>query len=92
MADEAARDGAGDTNRAAPRRALPCRGVRVRNVPANIEDRGGRPVNNDSMFVIETVGLCIVHISHLHHVLSKDRLRDLGRVDIAFPGSTACGP
>ncbi len=58
--------------------------VRVRNIPTNIEDWGGRLVNNNSMFVIETVGLCIVHISHLHHVLSKDQLRDLGRVDIAF--------
>jgi len=56
----------------------------VRNVPTNIQDWGGKLVNNNSMFVIETVGLCIVHISHLHHVLSKDQLRDLGRIDIAF--------
>ena len=66
------------------RHNLSLKDVRVRNVPTNIEDWGGKLVNNNSMFVIETVGLCIVHISHLHHVLSKDQLRDLGRIDIAF--------
>ena len=66
------------------RHNLSLKDVRVRNVPTNIEDWGGRLVNNNSMFVIETVGLCIVHISHLRHVLSKEQLRDLGRVDIAF--------
>ena len=58
--------------------------VRVRNVPTNLSDLGGRLRNGNSMFVIETAGLCIVHISHLHHVLSPAQLRDLGRVDIAF--------
>lgn len=66
------------------RHNLALKDVRVRNVPTNIQDWGGKLVNNNSMFVIETVGLCIVHISHLHHVLSKDQLRDLGRIDIAF--------
>jgi len=66
------------------RHNLSLKDVRVRNIPTNIEDWGGKLVNNNSMFVIETVGLCIVHISHLHHVLSKDQLRDLGRIDIAF--------
>ena len=66
------------------RHNLSLKEIRVRIVPTNIEDLGGRLVNNNSMFVIETVGLCIVHIRHLHHVLSKDQLRDLGRVDIAF--------
>ncbi len=66
------------------RHNLSLKDVRVRNVPTNIEDWGGRLVNSNSMFVIEAVGLCMVHIGHLHHVLSKDQLRDLGRVDIAF--------
>jgi L-ascorbate metabolism protein UlaG (beta-lactamase superfamily) len=66
------------------RHNLSAKDVRVRNVPTNIEDWGGKLVNNNSMSVIEMVGLCIVHIGHLHHVLSKDQLRDLGRIDIAF--------
>ena len=58
--------------------------TRVRNVPTNLSDWGGKLRNGNSMFVVEVVGLFIVHISHLHHVLSKDQLRDLGRIDIAF--------
>ena len=58
--------------------------VRVRNVPTNLIEVAGKWRNGNSMFVIESQGLCIVHISHLHHVLSEDQLRDLGRIDIAF--------
>ncbi len=58
--------------------------LRVRSVPTNISEFGGRLSNNNSMFVIESQGLCIAHISHLHHVLSQDQIRDLGRIDIAF--------
>ena len=58
--------------------------LRVRNVPTNLAEFAGRWRNGNSMFVIESQGLCIVHISHLHHVLSEDQLRDLGRIDIAF--------
>lgn len=61
------------------------RDLRVRNVPTNLVDRGaGKLANGNSMFVFEAVGLCVVHISHLHHYLSKDQLRSLGLIDIAF--------
>lgn len=61
------------------------RDVRVRNVPTNLVDRGdGKLANGNSMFVFEAVGLCAVHISHLHHYLSKNQLRSLGLIDIAF--------
>lgn len=61
------------------------RDIRVRNVPTNLVDRGaGKLANGNSMFVIEAVGLCVVHISHLHHYLSKDQLRTLGLIDVAF--------
>ena len=66
------------------RHNLKLRDVRIRSVPTNMSDLGGRLTNGNSMFVIENVGLCVAHISHLHHVLSKDQLRDLGRIDIAF--------
>ncbi len=61
------------------------RDLRVRNVPTNLADMGGgKFANGNSIFVFESAGLCIAHISHLHHVLSKEQVRDLGRVDIAF--------
>lgn len=61
------------------------RDVRVRNVPTNLIERGdGKLSNGNSMFVFEAVGLCAVHISHLHHYLSKEQLRSLGLIDIAF--------
>ena len=61
------------------------RDVRVRNVPTNfVEGPGGHLSNGNSMFVIEAVGLCVVHISHLHHYLSKDQIRELGIIDVAL--------
>lgn len=66
------------------RHNLKFRDVRVRNVPTNLSDWSGRLRNGNSIFVIESVGMCVAHISHLHHVLSKEQLRELGRVDIAF--------
>jgi len=45
--------------------------MRVRNVPNNLSDITGRMANGNSMFVFEAADLCVVHISHLHHVLSK---------------------
>lgn len=58
--------------------------LRVRNVPTNLTDISGRMANGNSMFVIESANLCVVHISHLHHVLSKEQVGQLGRIDIAF--------
>ncbi|MEX2455252.1 MAG: MBL fold metallo-hydrolase [Rhodospirillaceae bacterium] len=61
------------------------RDMRVRNVPTNMVDRGeGRLANGNSMFVIEAEGLCVLHISHLHHYLSKEQLTALGPIDVAF--------
>lgn len=58
--------------------------LRVRNVPTNLTDISGKMANGNSMFVIESADLCVVHISHLHHVLSKEQAGQLGRIDIAF--------
>ncbi len=58
--------------------------LRIRNVPTNLTDITGRMANGNSMFVFESADLCVVHISHLHHVLSKEQLGELGRIDIAF--------
>jgi L-ascorbate metabolism protein UlaG (beta-lactamase superfamily) len=59
--------------------------VWLRNVTTNI--RGGfseteRDAN--SMFVFEVAGLCILHLGHLHHVLTDDHLKALGRIDVVL--------
>ena len=59
--------------------------VRVRNVPTNIRDWGGSTEQaGNSIFVIEAAGLCIAHLGHLHHVLTPERLKDLGRIDVVL--------
>ncbi len=58
--------------------------LRVRNVPTNLEDWGGKTVNGNSVFVFEAAGLCVAHISHVHHRLSADQVRDLGAIDVAM--------
>jgi L-ascorbate metabolism protein UlaG (beta-lactamase superfamily) len=74
-----------DTGSGVARHNVHVKDLHVRNVPTNLaEAGGGRLTNGNSMFVFEVVGLCIVHISHLHHVLSKEQVADLGRIDIAF--------
>lgn len=60
------------------------RDLRVRNVPTNLSKLGGKWSNGNSMFVIEGQGLCVAHISHVHHVLSPEQLRELGLIDVAF--------
>ncbi len=59
--------------------------LRVRNLPTNIRsfDGGTRRYGN-SIFVFETGGLCIGHLSHLHHLLTADDLATLGQLDIVM--------
>jgi L-ascorbate metabolism protein UlaG (beta-lactamase superfamily) len=57
--------------------------VRVRNVSTNIRADGGRTeFDGNSIFVFETAQLCIAHLGHLHHTLSPEHLRKLGRIDV----------
>ncbi len=56
--------------------------ARVRNVPTNVTDLGGKLSNENSIFVVEAAELCVAHLSFLRHVLSKGQLRELGRVDV----------
>ncbi|MGJ3264333.1 MAG: MBL fold metallo-hydrolase [Salinarimonas sp.] len=58
--------------------------VRVRNVTTNIRAGGGTAYDENSIFVVETAGLCIAHLGHLHHVLEPEHLVALGRVDVAL--------
>jgi L-ascorbate metabolism protein UlaG (beta-lactamase superfamily) len=34
------------------------------------------------MFIFEIEGVCIVHLGHLHHTLTPEHLRNLGKVDV----------
>lgn len=57
--------------------------VRIRNVPTNLAPRtAGGFTNGNSIFVFEVSGLCVAHIGHLHHVLSEQQERAIGRVDV----------
>ena len=58
--------------------------LRVFNVPTNIGEYGDPKGNGNSIFVFEISGLCIAHVGHLHHVPTKDQLKQLGRIDILF--------
>ena len=58
--------------------------LRVFNVPTNIGEYGDPKGNGNSIFVFEISGLCIAHLGHLHHVLTKNQLLKLGRIDVLF--------
>lgn len=58
--------------------------LRVFNVPTNIGEYGDPTGNGNSIFVFEISGLCIAHLGHLHHVLTREQLRKLGRIDVLF--------
>jgi L-ascorbate metabolism protein UlaG (beta-lactamase superfamily) len=59
--------------------------VRIRNVVTNIRDwSGGTEYDGNSMFVFEAAGLCVAHLGHLHHELTEEHLKQLGRIDVAL--------
>ena len=58
--------------------------MRVYNLPTNIFDTGKNATNGNSVFVFETAGLCLAHLGHLHHFLSKEQISRLGRIDVLF--------
>jgi L-ascorbate metabolism protein UlaG (beta-lactamase superfamily) len=61
------------------------RDVRVRNVPTNIRGFDGTTEKyGNSIFIFEMANLCIAHLGHLHHTLTKQQLDDIGRVDVVM--------
>jgi L-ascorbate metabolism protein UlaG (beta-lactamase superfamily) len=59
--------------------------VRVRNVVTNIRDwGGGTEYDGNSMFVFEMADLCIAHLGHLHHTLTPEHLKQIGRIDVVL--------
>jgi L-ascorbate metabolism protein UlaG (beta-lactamase superfamily) len=61
---------------------LPYQDVHVRNVPTNVRDFDRTRYNGNSIFVFETAQLCIAHLGHLHHRLTREHLTALGEIDV----------
>jgi L-ascorbate metabolism protein UlaG (beta-lactamase superfamily) len=59
--------------------------MHVTNLPTNIRTPdGGTERYGNSIFVFETGGLCIAHLSHLHHLLQPGDIAALGHIDIVM--------
>lgn len=59
--------------------------VRVRNIVTNIRDwNGGTELDGNSIFVFQTADLCIAHLGHLHHTLTAEHLKQIGRIDVVL--------
>jgi L-ascorbate metabolism protein UlaG (beta-lactamase superfamily) len=58
--------------------------MKVWNVPTNARDWGGGSarINGNSIFIYAVGDLCLAHLGHLHHRLTKDHLDELGRIDV----------
>ncbi len=59
--------------------------MHVGNLPTNIRDwQGGTAVYGNSIFIFESAGLCVAHLSHLHHLLTEQDLALLGHIDVVM--------
>lgn len=58
--------------------------VRIRNIQTNIRAWDGESRLGNSVFIFEVADLCIAHLGHLHHRLTRDDLIRLGQIDIVF--------
>jgi L-ascorbate metabolism protein UlaG (beta-lactamase superfamily) len=60
--------------------------VNVTNLPTNTRDyaTGGTLPYGNSIFMFASAGLCIVHLSHLHHELLADDLAQIGHPDVVM--------
>ena len=58
--------------------------MKVWNVPTNARDWGSNAarINGNSIFIYAIADLCIAHLGHLHHRLTKEHLDELGRIDV----------
>jgi L-ascorbate metabolism protein UlaG (beta-lactamase superfamily) len=59
--------------------------MHITNLPTNIRGWGSETERyGNSIFVFESGGLCIAHLSHLHHLLEPADLNRLGHIDIVM--------
>ena len=56
--------------------------LRVRNIPTSVHGRSGSQGNSNSIFVFEASDLCVAHLGHLHHELTREHLGELGQIDV----------
>ena len=64
---------------------LTVKDMRIRNVVTNLRDwNGGTDYRGNSMFVFEASLMCVAHLGHLHHELTQEHLKQLGRIDVAL--------
>ena len=58
--------------------------MKVWNVPTNARDwsSSSARINGNSIFIYAIGDLCIAHLGHLHHRLTRDHLDELGRIDV----------
>ncbi len=61
---------------------LQVRDMRVFNIQTNYGEFGDFGRNENSIFVFQIAGMCIAHLSHTHHTLSKEDLAALGDIDV----------
>ena len=64
--------------------AVTLKDLKVWNVPTNARSWAGETVriNGNSIFIYAINDLCIAHVGHLHHRLTKEHLEELGRIDV----------
>ncbi len=58
--------------------------ARIFSIPTNFIEAGGIHTNVNSIFVVESAGLCAAHLGNLNHVLETETLKKLGRIDVLF--------
>jgi L-ascorbate metabolism protein UlaG (beta-lactamase superfamily) len=59
--------------------------LHVTNLPTNIRDwQGGTEYYGNSIFLFESAGLCVAHLSHLHHLLTDQDVAALGHIDVVM--------
>ncbi|HME24366.1 MAG TPA: MBL fold metallo-hydrolase [Acetobacteraceae bacterium] len=59
--------------------------LHVSNLPTNIRDwQGGTEMYGNSIFLFQSAGVCIAHLSHLHHLLTEQDLTLLGHIDVVM--------
>src|SRR5579872_1729424 len=73
-----------DEGQTEARRDVTLKDMRVWNVPTNIRSwmDGQIHINGNSIFIFAVGDLCIAHLGHLHHRLTKEHLEELGRIDV----------
>lgn len=67
------------------RHDLEVQDVHIKNVPTNIRSwSGDTELNGNSIFVFAVAGLCVGHVGHLHHPLTKAHIAQIGQLDIVM--------